>query len=219
MSACAIVLSTATILCAPAIRKRVRRPAAVRRQRCRFETVVQYPSPHDFTRCFRMPRNVFYKLLSLLKPRLMRNANMGRRSSGGIIEPAVRLAMFLRILSGASYLDLEIAFRVGRSTIYSVFLSTLNVVLSTIPMPGVPVDDAAKLRELAKGYCASRFPSFQIARFGVASRHSMASPSPCGSRSISTFQDITLHVKGSTTYLSKLLCMHSIDFFTCQHVA
>jgi hypothetical protein len=91
MSACTIVLITATILCASAIRKRVRRPAAVRRQRCPFETVVQYLSPHDFTRCFRMPRNVLCKLLSLLKPRLMRNANKGRRSSGGIIEPAVRL--------------------------------------------------------------------------------------------------------------------------------
>jgi hypothetical protein len=114
-SACTIFLLTATILCASAIRKRVRRPAAVRRQRCPFETVVQYLSPHDFTRYFRMPRNVFYKLLSLLEPRLMRNASMGRRSSGGIIEPAVRLAIFLQILSGASYRYLELAFHVGRS--------------------------------------------------------------------------------------------------------
>jgi DDE superfamily endonuclease len=161
MSACTVILITPTIFCASAIRKRVRRPAAVRRQRCPFET-ISVPVTARLHAMLSHASNVFYKLLSLLKPRLMRNANMGRRSSAGIIEPAVRLAIFLRILSGASYPDLELAFRVGRGTIYKVFLSILDVVLLTIPMPGVPADDAEKLRELAEGFRTSRSPNIPL---------------------------------------------------------
>jgi hypothetical protein len=44
-----------------------------------------------------MPREVFIKLSRLLRPRPERDANMATRSSGGRIEPEMRLAALLRV--------------------------------------------------------------------------------------------------------------------------
>ena len=59
-----------------------------------------------FTRTFRMDVPSFEKLESMLLPRLQKDNDMASRSSSGVIEPAVRLAVALRFLAGGSYLDL-----------------------------------------------------------------------------------------------------------------
>jgi DDE superfamily endonuclease len=68
----------------------------------------------------------------------------------------VRLAILLRMLGGASYLDIQLIFHCGRSTIYSVFYDTIDAVLRTLRMPGVPVYDAEAMRNLASGFHTSR---------------------------------------------------------------
>jgi DDE superfamily endonuclease/Villin headpiece domain len=158
MSSSTIVVIAAALLCASTARKGAPRPPRIRRARHNFARITQYLSEGDFTRCFRMPRTAFYKLVAMLKPDLMRNASMAKRSSGGVIEPASRLAIFLRMLAGASYLDLQLSFCVARSTIYGIFTDTLSAVLTIMPNLVVPVADEIRLRDLSEGFRTSRMP-------------------------------------------------------------
>jgi hypothetical protein len=64
------------------------------------------------------------------------------RSSGGRIEPDVRLAVTFRSLSGGSAWDLMQVFRLGRSTVYDVLHATLHSVMKTLHLSGVPCNDA-----------------------------------------------------------------------------
>ena len=59
-----------------------------------------------FQRQFRLERIDFNELLSLISPRLAVNEEMAIRSSGSCVNPELRLAMALRMLAGAQYLDL-----------------------------------------------------------------------------------------------------------------
>jgi hypothetical protein len=81
---------------------------------------------------------------------------MAKRSSGGRIEPALRLAILVRILGGASNLDTQLIFHCGRSTIYSVFYDTIDAIFRTLRMPGVPAEGAEAMRNLANGFHTSR---------------------------------------------------------------
>ncbi len=132
------------------------RRASIRRNRLKFCLVVQYLSDDDFRRAFRLSRSSFNELLLLLKPFLTRDEKQAACSSGGAIEPAVRLAVTLRLLAGGSYLDQMICFRLAKPTVYTVFHDTLRAILHVLPMPGVPLHCAAKLRELADGFSAFR---------------------------------------------------------------
>jgi hypothetical protein len=128
LPAAAVVLTVATLASAAAIKKTAprRRMSALRRVRPCFESVAGYLSDHYFTRCFRMPREVFYNLLGLLRHALERHLAAVANSSGGRVEPAARLSIYLRILGGASYLDMQLVFGVGRSTVFHVLHSTLR---------------------------------------------------------------------------------------------
>jgi hypothetical protein len=53
-----------------------------------------------FRRVFRMQRSTFTSLLNVLLPDLLRDVSMALRSSGGRIEPEIRLALTLRLLAG-----------------------------------------------------------------------------------------------------------------------
>jgi hypothetical protein len=82
-----------------------------------------------------MPHNAFHSLLSALHPALVLNSDQGTRSSGGVVEPASRLAITLRILAGSSYLDLVTLFRIGKLTLYEVFHATVDVLNKRLRMP------------------------------------------------------------------------------------
>jgi hypothetical protein len=76
-------------------------------------------------------------LLSLLKLDLTRDMGMASRSSGGRVKPEVRLELTIRMLSGASYLDMMMPFRVASSTIYDVFHRTIVSIIRRIASPGL----------------------------------------------------------------------------------
>jgi hypothetical protein len=59
-----------------------------------------------FQRQMRMERADFFPLLILIAPSIEKNEEMARRSSGSAVNPEMKLALTLRILAGASYLDL-----------------------------------------------------------------------------------------------------------------
>ena len=81
---------------------------------------------------------------------------MAARSSGVRLDPAVRLALTLRMLAGASHHDLVMLFRIGTSTAYELFHSAIDAILSTLHLPGVPLQDANSLHNLASGFSSSR---------------------------------------------------------------
>jgi DDE superfamily endonuclease len=158
LGACSAMLVAVTLASEAAFPKPVRRVSSHRRARPTLAYVTRYQLTSEFTRCFRMPREVFTKLLRLLRPRLERDADMATQSSGGRIEPEVRLAVLLRILGGASYLDLMMVFRIGRSSVYQVVFSTISAVLFVMPMPGVPFDDVVAMKKLVEGFQSSLTP-------------------------------------------------------------
>jgi hypothetical protein len=73
---------------------RFRRPS-LRRIRPYLSTVLRDLTAGDFRRIFRMERKVFNSLLCEIGCDLERDAAMALRSSGGRIEPEIRLAVTL----------------------------------------------------------------------------------------------------------------------------
>jgi hypothetical protein len=70
---------------------------------------------------------IYYYIL-LLMPRLRRDEAQGFRSSGGVVEPAVRLGETLRVIADASYIDIMLTFRIAKPTVFDVFWSTVQVI-------------------------------------------------------------------------------------------
>jgi Villin headpiece domain len=152
----AVVLAAVSFTQTVGVCKPLRRQSTLRRTRPSFASICCYLSAEDFTSCFRMPREAFQELLTILKPSLERDARRAKNGSGGLVQPDIRLAILLRILAGASYIDLQLVFRIARSTVFAMFNSTLCAILSTLKMSGVPVGDALKMRELAEAFRTSR---------------------------------------------------------------
>jgi hypothetical protein len=77
-------------------------------------------------------------------------------SSGSPVEQAVRLALTLRILGGESHHDLAMLFRIATITVYAVFHATIDAINNLLELPGVILEDTAKLQKLAEGFVLSR---------------------------------------------------------------
>jgi hypothetical protein len=90
----------------------------------------------------------------LLKLDVTRDMRIASRSSGGGVDPEVRLALARRMLSKASHLYLKL-FRVASSTIYNVFHTTLPSTINPIAMPGLPFQQS-ELQNLALSFKSSR---------------------------------------------------------------
>jgi hypothetical protein len=73
-----------------------------RRERPIFTDVEKALSRREFTRAFRKTQDTFLALLRLLECDLARDIRMALRSRGGKIEPAVRLALAIRMLAGTN---------------------------------------------------------------------------------------------------------------------
>jgi hypothetical protein len=82
---------------------------------------------------------------------------MALRSSGGRIETEIRLALTLRILAGASYLDRVMLFGISRSLCYADFQDTISSILSRLEMSGLLFDDTQKLDALSQEFSDSRY--------------------------------------------------------------
>eukprot|EP00171_Calliarthron_tuberculosum_P001307 IDg1307t1 len=132
------------------------RSASIHRDRQTFEQVTASLSSWEFRRAFRLSRSAFYGLVSLLGDRLVRDIGQASRSTSRAISPATRLGITLSLLSGASYLDQMISFKVGRSSEFSVFHDTVNALMDALSMPEIPLRDGRALRNLASGFHTSR---------------------------------------------------------------
>ena len=101
-----------------------------RRVRPNFWEATKARPNREFRIAFRMHRLDYRHLVDKVRVKLTANAVMADLRNGPI-EPEVRIAIVLRILSGASYLDLMLLWQLGRSTVYNVFHSTVVVLNQT----------------------------------------------------------------------------------------
>jgi DDE superfamily endonuclease len=155
----AFVAATAAVLFSElSIQKPVHRAPAKRRRRLRFSQLEAMISDAEFTRAFRIPREAFHSLCRTLRLDLFRDEAHSARSRGDAIETAARLAVTLRMLTGASYLNLVMLFRVAKATIYDIFHSTADIINRRLQMPGVPIGNSSKLFRLAEAFSKSRTP-------------------------------------------------------------
>jgi hypothetical protein len=93
------------------------------------------------------------------------------RSSGGLIEPEIRLVLTLRLLACASYLDTMMLFGISRCACYAIFHDTTNVVLSRADMRGfrgLKGGEKPKRPLSAKSYAG--FSSFQTLESSPSSK-------------------------------------------------
>ena len=63
---------------------------------------------------------------------------MGMLPDHSVLPPDVRLALTIKLLAGASYLDLKTRYCVGASTIYNVFRETCDALIDVLALPGLP---------------------------------------------------------------------------------
>jgi hypothetical protein len=174
IAACSIVAIAATTAAFSATRicKPVRkaRSPSKRRHRTSFKNAHRYLNDSEFSRTFRMPRQAFNDLLNIIEVDLIRDAVQAARSSGGVIEPAVHLGITLRILSGSSYLDFMMLFRIGRSTVFVVFHSTIDAINRHLSMPGIPLGDTLILNSCRCGICMREWPPNAVVERSVDGR-------------------------------------------------
>lgn len=83
-------------------------------------TLLSLPEA-DFRLLFRMSRPDFFSLLDIVRRGLEVDEGMAVLATGQPIPADCRLALALRILAGASYLDCMLAFGVGRCTVFNIF--------------------------------------------------------------------------------------------------
>lgn len=130
------------LLCVHAIAKNVRTRPRRRRSRCfglgrlSMADATEFYDDSQLERAFRMPKESFNHPVNVLRPGLQQNSEMTDRGSPGAISPDVRVAITLRMLSGASYLCVMNTFKVRRSTVYGVFHSTVDVICEHLKMTG-----------------------------------------------------------------------------------
>jgi hypothetical protein len=96
------------------------------------------------------------ELLSVLQTDLSKGSANGNCLEWFPVEPAVRLALTLRILGGESHHDLAMLFRIANITVYAVFHATIDAINNLLALIGVPLEDTAKFQKLAEGFVLSR---------------------------------------------------------------
>lgn len=127
------------------------------RTRWTFDNANRMFCDDDFLRAYRMERKTFDKLLFLVRPRLQKNVEMGRRSGRRTLCAEARLGILLRMMGGESVTGCMSAFEVGRSTVYHVLNETEAILNHELDLPGLP-DTFDGLKKLSDGFQLSRYP-------------------------------------------------------------
>ena len=145
------------------MRKRKARMRGIRRARSERRAFHYFGAifvDEAFRRTYRMSRSSFEKLVSLMGPflknRSLPNATKGRAINGdAILTVREKVAISLRVLAGASYLDICSSYSIARSTVYSTFHRFLAICSSGCVQQleiSFPFDDDNRLRKLADDF-------------------------------------------------------------------
>lgn len=129
------------------------------RDRCQ---ILQWAAELDdkmFTRQFRLCREDFFYVLAKIQPDLKKDTTKACNSSGSSICPQLMLMITLRILAGASYLDM-IHYRVNVDSVASIVWDTVLSIHKRVDNIKLAANDAECL-QLARGWAA-----IQLRRWG-----------------------------------------------------
>jgi hypothetical protein len=118
-----------------------RREPNRRRMIRRFGDLTRTLNDLEFSRAFRMSHGIFERMILSLGPLLQRDALEGIRSSGGFVEPYIRVSVTIRMLDGASYLDFLLAFCIAKSTVYCLMHETIEEINERWKLLGLPFGD------------------------------------------------------------------------------
>ena len=108
-----------------------------------------------FKEMFRINREAFEYIETLLDARIVRDAQKAKNSSGSVISSRTRLAVTLRWLAGGSHIDLCFAWGVSKSAFYStlgVLWPTIEAINDILEDIGFPIDNLFELEEMRKGF-------------------------------------------------------------------
>ena len=126
-------------------------PRGPKRKKATFSWAAHVTSltESDFRLRYRLDSAAFYELLALLREDLDYRTSKARLQAqnancGAVVEPAVRLAIALRFLSGASIHDLTIIYNLGRSACYDCLWVVVDAVTKRMTLE-FPLDDIEKL--------------------------------------------------------------------------
>ena len=112
-----------------------------------------------FRRQFRLQREDFFYVLLKISGDISKNEKQARNSSGSSITPELKLMITLRILAGASYLDM-IHYRVHVDSVSNIVWETVQAIHSNIDNIRLASTEAECLK-LAKVWAA-----IQLVRWG-----------------------------------------------------
>ena len=127
-----------------------RRTAA--RENASFEAITRPLDDVTFTKAFRMSRAVFAKLLERIRPSLPLERNRFTGTDRIVIHGEVRLAITLRLLAGASYLDIRMTWNISQTSLYDIFHSCCMAIMTSLSLPGLPgnEDDLMAMSQIFK---------------------------------------------------------------------
>jgi len=169
-----------------------RKGQTVSRVRRQFWAVTSPLTSNEFKRCFRMSRESFKNLVEMVRGR--------NRSSSGPVTPEECLAITVRLLAGASYLDLMLVFGIAKCTVYHSFHRTLDVLSDVLALDGI-LSSEEELRKLAIDFKNSRNPPN---RYQDVSAQWMALRSRSASRKTNTTRATFIVVRTSIHYPYRL---------------
>lgn len=101
-----------------------------------------------------MNRNDFRRLVDSLITRLQKDEAMGALRNG-VIEPEIRVAVVIRMLSRASYLYIVLIRHIARSTVHQVFHYTSSILCASMQFFGFP-EDVTSCTKLSMGFSKYR---------------------------------------------------------------
>jgi DDE superfamily endonuclease len=152
-------------------------------QRKTFEEITGVLSPIHFRRMFRMNRYSFERLceciifkvgesvfksqewmVSVEGQQFATRTNCATDALGGTISGEAKTAIMLRIMAGASYLDLLLIYGVSTASVYSVFHEANAWILATFQFPlvnWIVTKDTEALNSVAEGFSSASGGTFR----------------------------------------------------------
>ena len=120
-----------------------------------FEDITRALDPFHFQRSYRMSKPCFEQLLGDVQDLVEKPYKASTEYRRSTVPPEIRLAITLRLLAGASYLDLMLAYQVAEETIRDIFRDTCDSLMTRLRLKGFPKSQAG-LRAIERGFQTSR---------------------------------------------------------------
>ena len=151
-------------------RKRKRTPETRKEKRKTFSEITSKLTDLQFRRMFRLPRASFYKLCTKIEnnvgdgvfktERKVRDTTKTGKATdfrGGAISGELRTAVYLRMMAGASYLDIFMIYDVRHKQVYDCFKKVVGWMNDTFSYPFVMAlrnEDNAFFEQLSEAFSA-----------------------------------------------------------------